>query len=130
MVQRRIGQTVPTEHAEQKCLIQYACLQAKKEPLWSLLFAVPNGGFRHKKTAVLMLEEGVKPGVPDLILPVARGGFHGLYIEMKRIKGSKVEATQKWWHEQLAAQGYLVVVCKGWIAAKETIESYLKGGEQ
>jgi hypothetical protein len=66
----------------------------------------------------------------DLSLPCARGGYHGLYIELKRpvVKGEPkpvVSPEQKYWIEQLRKQGYLVEVCYGWIEAKELIERYL-----
>lgn len=73
---------------------------------------------------------GVKKGVPDLSLPVARGRYHGLYIEMKTASG-RASPAQKWWGEQLAAQGYFWEVCHGWQAAAAALEWYLslRGGE-
>ena len=59
---------------------------------------------------------GVKKGVPDLCLPVARGGFHGLYIEMKTPSGRASDA-QRWWMMELTKQGYRAVVCHGYDAA-------------
>lgn len=52
--------------------------------------AVPNGGSRgsDKRSAMIaganMKSEGVKTGVYDLCLPVARCGYHSFYIEMKK----------------------------------------------
>lgn len=73
---------------------------------------------------------GVKKGVPDLSLPVARGRYHGLYIEMKTASG-RASPAQKWWGEQLAAQGYFWEVCHGWQAAAAALGWYLSlgGGE-
>jgi hypothetical protein len=59
------------------------------------------------------------------MLPVARGGYHGLFIEMKRQKGGTVSPTQRDWIEYLLAQGYQAVVCRGFDAAREVIEQYL-----
>ena len=69
--------------------------------------------------------QGVTPGVPDICLPVARGGYHGLYIELKRLKGGRVEECQQWYLANLSRQGYKAVVCKGWEAARDVIEEYL-----
>jgi hypothetical protein len=55
----------------------------------------------------------MRKGVPDLFLPVSRHGFHGLFIEMKRRRGGVVNDRQRWWRDQLRAQGYRVEVCKG-----------------
>lgn len=67
---------------------------------------------------------GVKKGVPDLCLPVARGGFHGLYIEMKTPSGKASEA-QRWWVTRLTEQGYRAVVCHGYDAAVAELCWYL-----
>lgn len=88
----------------------------------------PNGGSRKKAEAGRFRAEGVKAGVPDLCLPVARGGFHGLYIELKRQKGSKTSDDQKAWLSNLEKQGYFVALCKGWEAAAKVITEYLTMG--
>lgn len=67
---------------------------------------------------------GVKPGVPDLCLPVPRGEYHGLYIELKTETGRTTPA-QAWWGERLREQGYACRVCRGWEAAVEVLEWYL-----
>ena len=97
----------------------------------ALLYHVPNGGSRKKAEAGRFRAEGVKAGVPDLCLPVARGGFHGLYIELKRQKGSKISDDQKRWLSELGKQGYFTALCKGWEAAAKVITDYLSmGGKQ
>lgn len=58
----------------------------------------------------------------------ARGGFHGLYIELKRQKGSKTSDDQKAWLSNLEKQGYFVALCKGWEAAAKVITEYLTMG--
>ena len=67
---------------------------------------------------------GVKKGVPDLCLPVARGRYHGLYIEMKTETGTTTDA-QDWWGERLAEQGFFWEVCHGWKPAVRVLEWYL-----
>ena len=68
---------------------------------------------------------GVRAGVPDLCLPVPRGKYHGLYLEMKTETGRATE-DQKWWGEQLLAQGYLWQVCRGWQSAVQLLQWYLE----
>ena len=70
-------------------------------------------------------QQGVKPGVPDLCLPVPRGQYHGLYIEMKTESGHTSD-EQEWWGERLQAQGYVWRVCHGWQAAVAVLEWYLQ----
>jgi hypothetical protein len=127
---------IPTEHEEQVRVIDWANVNVVKWPELRLLHAVPNGGSRaaaedrrgnrYSTEAQRLSAEGLKPGVPDLDLPVARRGFHGLRIEMKAIDG-RVSANQTWWLRELAAQGYLAVVRYGADEAIKTIDWYLEG---
>lgn len=91
------------------------------------MYHIPNGGKRGKAEAIRFKAEGVKSGVPDICLPVARLGYHGLYIELKRRKGGKVSEEQNEWIGALNGQGYAAVVCRGWESAKEFIMAYLTG---
>ena len=68
--------------------------------------------------------QGVRAGVPDLCIPVAKRGFHGLYIEMKYGKGKPTE-KQLEWLDMLNGNGYKAVVCYGFDHAKETIDWYM-----
>lgn len=118
------------EHEHQKALFKWVKFAACKMPELDLLYAIPNGGARHIRVAAKLKAEGVSRGVPDICLPVARGGFHGLYIELKKPKCSKspagrVTKEQAQWIEDLTKQGYLAQVCVGWEAAKQAIEGYL-----
>ncbi len=117
-----------SEHEEQRALFEWAALSVGEHPELALLFAVPNGGWRAGKTAAILKQEGVKPGVPDVWLPVPRGGKHGLVIEMKCHKrDSRVRPYQKVWLEALAQQGYQTEVAWDWEQAREQLLTYLKG---
>lgn len=116
---------IPTEDEEQAAVFEWADLSSGRWPELRLLFHVPNGGLRNKVTAARMKMLGVKAGVPDLFLPVARGNWFGLFIEMKRRKGGKLSPLQVDWIEALGRQGYKTVVCFGADAAIAAIEDYL-----
>jgi hypothetical protein len=113
-----------SESTEQQALFQWSEYNKAKYPELELLFHVPNGGKRNVIEAARLKREGVRAGVPDLILPVARGNYHGLFIEMKANKG-KATQKQNEWIEKLQAQGYLAVVCNGWEEAKALLQNYL-----
>ena len=117
--------TVPLEDAEQRIIFQWAAMETAARPELGLLYAIPNGGKRAIKTAVALKKQGVKRGVPDMCLPVARGGYHGLYVELKRQKGGTVSEAQKSWITALTEQGYKAVVCRGAEEAIGTIKEYL-----
>ena len=70
--------------------------------------------------------QGVKSGVPDLHLPVARCGYHSLYIEMKAEKG-RTSDNQDWWIAELEGQGNKCTVCHSWKEAVLVLEKYLCG---
>ena len=90
------------------------------------MFAIPNGGERNKAVAAKLKAEGVKPGVPDIFLPVAVGRWYGLFVEMKKI-GGKASPEQKDWIGALTCNGYRVYLCEGWRMAAESIQYYLEG---
>ena len=119
---------LPYEAEEQSALFRMLEPLSVRHPELLLLYAIPNGGSRNKIEAAHLKAQGVKRGVPDLCLPVARGGYHGLYIEMKRQQGGRVSDEQKWWLGQLRRQGYLTAVAKGAQPALELIMKYIKGG--
>ena len=115
-----------SEHKEQVALFRWAEFAAARRPELRLLHAIPNGGHRHKAVAARMKAEGVRRGVPDVFLPIPRGAFAGLYIEMKTRRG-RVSDEQRRWIEALRAQGYRAEVCRDWNAARQLIEEYLGG---
>lgn len=123
----------PSEHGEQRQLVRWASVFSKKYPALDLLFAIPNGGNRNAITGSLLKAEGVKPGVPDLCLPVSNKEHHGLFIELKRESARPKRAgkggvsnAQRWWLDSLAEQGFRTEVCYGAKDAIEIIEDYLK----
>lgn len=121
---RRRKPRVEREHAEQVALITWAKFESGRVPELALLFAIPNAGKRSRGAGGKLRAEGMKAGVPDLCLPVARGQYHGLFIELKA-KGGRPTDEQKTWLRALAEQGYYACICVGWANAKKAIEDYL-----
>lgn len=113
-----------TEEDHQIALIQWADALTPRHPELALLYHVPNGGYRSKRTGGRMKAAGLRRGVPDLCLACPRHGFHGLYLELKAGKG-RATPEQTWWIEQLRAQGYDAGIEYGWIAAAHAIGAYL-----
>ena len=128
---RRSKVLIPHEDIEQGLLIEWTSYQLGSYPELALLFHIPNeAGTRTLKDTMRLKKLGVKAGVPDLFLPVARWGWHGLFIEMKRQKGGRVSEAQEKWLKSLVEQGYLVRVCNGFDEAKKSILMYLTGSEK
>ena len=116
---------IDNEAGTQETLFNWAQYQYARYPELELLYHIPNGGKRDARTAANLKRQGVKAGVPDLHLPVARGGYNGLYIELK-VGSNKPTQLQKKWLSSLNEQGYLAVVCYGWQQAAEQLINYLE----
>ena len=117
---------IPTEEEEQIALFSWAKLAEGRFPVLRWLHHIPNGGKRSKSEAARFRAAGVKAGVSDVFLPCARGGYHGLYIEMKALDGRPSE-EQKKFAEAVRAEGFLAVLCYGAEQAEKTIIDYLTG---
>ncbi len=115
-----------TEHIEQTLLFSWAASMETIYPDLACLYAIPNGGLRAKATAAKLKQEGVKRGVLDVHLPVARGGYIGCWIEMKHGRNKPTE-DQLLWMERLRRQGHFCTVCYCHEEAEETLEHYLMG---
>lgn len=125
-----------SEHEEQAALIQWAKIYEHTYPVLRLLYAIPNGaklpfskklgGARFSSEGRKLKDEGLKKGVSDLCLPVARGGYHGLYLEMKAMDG-KLSADQKEWVKLLMQEGYLALAAYGFDQGREVLENYILG---
>ena len=122
------------EADEQAALFRWAELLQNRIPELALLNGSLNGVYLSKAQAGKAKAAGMKKGFPDINLPVPRGGYHGLYIELKikPYRGStgrkaypKTSKEQIWWNEQLIEQGYRAVFRSGFDAAKDEILNYL-----
>lgn len=114
-----------SEHTEQCAVMDWANLHVERYPVLRLLHAIPNGGKRHAKTAADLLAEGVKSGVPDLNLPVARHGHHSLWLEIK-VGRNKPSPEQYAFIDALRAEGHKAEVCYGAARAIQIIWFYLR----
>lgn len=112
------------ENGAQEALFSWCDYNKGRYPELSLLYHIPNGGKRDARTAIALKRQGVKAGVPDLHLPVPRGKYHGLYIELK-VGKNKTTEKQDEWLQALTEQGYFTAVCYGWENAAETLANYL-----
>ena len=117
------------EAREQEALFQWTEFMMGRCPEVALLYHIPNGGSRNKAEAANLKRQGVKAGISDLVLPVARSGYHGLYVELKA-PGGKLEQSQIDFIQAVEAQGYFAGVCVGWQAAVQTLSAYLDEAAQ
>jgi hypothetical protein len=119
-----------TEHSHQVALFMWCNVAKRWLPELGLLFAIPNGGQRAPAVAARMKAEGVKAGVPDMMLPVQSRGSAGLFIELKRLKATGkarglVSANQDDWIKALRHKGYFCGECWGWESARDILLWYI-----
>ena len=121
------------EHSHQVALMA-ACAQYAFNgvPELKWFHAVPNGGSRGDSARSAQIEgarlkaEGVKRGVADCSLPVARQGYHGFYIEMKRPGALGAQSKeQKEFEAFCKEQEYLYAVFENWWSAFRALMWYL-----
>lgn len=114
-----------SEHEEQCALIEWWAIYCGTKGIDErLLFAVPNGGFRHPAVAGRLKAEGVRAGIPDLMLAIPMHTFHGLFIEMK-VEGGRVRKGQEEVIHLLRLQGYNCCVCYSMEEAQRVLMMYL-----
>ena len=121
---------VPTESEEQQALFDWINLNKGHYPELKLMHHTPNEGKRSVSTGARMKREGLISGVPDIHLPVAKGNYHSLYIELKRIKHSKISKEQEEFIRLLNMYDNFAIICYGWEQAIKVIEWYLKGAAE
>lgn len=90
---------------------------------------IPNEGKRSALTGAQLKRMGLQRGFPDLLVPLVRMGYHGLFIEMKYGKGRLSEA-QREWLSRLNKEGYAVCVCYGADEAITKIRRYMDGKQK
>lgn len=114
-----------SEFDEQCNLFTWAAYAKAAHPELKLLIGSLNGVHLSKAQAGKAKAAGMRKGEHDVRLPVARGGYIGLSIEMKFGKNTPTP-EQREYGELLAQEGWQVAYCWSWIVAQEIILQYLK----
>ncbi len=117
----------PRKRAEQhEHDLQVACLKWLRLAYPKVLcYAIPNGGQRTARAGKRLKEEGLTAGIPDLHIPIPRGGYASLYIEMKDANKGRLSDHQKELIPRLQAYGNKVVVCRTIDDFRRDVSAYL-----
>lgn len=137
------------EEQEQITLLHWAAFQRiripgvrEKLPLSEFIIAIPNGAHlagNEKQRGMQMARLkrlGLKPGASDLLVALARGEWHGLWLEMKRPRHTfdggaaiarAVREDQRTFGELMQRVGYRHAVAYGFEEAQSIVESYVEG---
>ena len=111
-----------TEAKLQEAVILYLKLQYP-----GVKYCASLGGIRTGiKQARKAKKTGYIKGFPDLQITEARGGYFGLFIELKKDDKAYPSKSQKHWIEELNKRGYYAEVTKGLEQTLNLIDEYLK----
>lgn len=90
-------------------------------------FHPPNGGSRNAIEGAKFKRMGVKKGILDIIIPMARKSFYGLVIELKRVDGKMSDVSEEQWEWLyfFKAQNWSAYVAFGFEQAKSIVKEYL-----
>lgn len=112
------------ERDHQNSFFEWLRVNESQFPVLKRFYAIPNGGKRTRATAIGMFKEGVRKGVLDTHLPVARQGKTGLWIEFKA-GSNKLTDEQTEWKAFLEREGHEVHVVRDWTDAAHITAMYL-----
>jgi hypothetical protein len=130
-VSKSAPENLHSEHLEQSAFYSQIATNAQRAPELTRFRANPNGGWRGEKIAYKRKDgatgfyspvgrklqaEGVKAGVLDNLCPIARRGYHSLWLEFKVNKGD-LEPEQREERELLIAEGHCVHTVWTWVEA-------------
>lgn len=130
-------ESIRSEHQEQANFYTWIENNSAVAPELTRFRAIPNGGWRGEKveyerkdgsrgqyspTGVRMRREGVKPGTLDNLNPVARRGYHSLWLEFKVGKNDLDDTPENRWDQvrerrALIEEGHCVHTVWNWIEA-------------
>lgn len=121
---RKKARKIPSddEHRIQCACVRWFRLEYPK--LKDILFAVPNAARRSARNGAYMKDEGMLPGVADLILLKSNRFYGGLAIEMKK-PGEYQRPAQKEWQKECEAAGNKYVVCRSLDEFMKVITEYI-----
>jgi hypothetical protein len=112
-----------SEQSEQVCFFDYVRLSKQLEPY---IFSIPNEGKRNFYNAKMLVKAGLKKGVSDIFVAIPIQPYHGLFIEMKSVKG-KPTKTQLKFQKDVMMKGYMAVICYGCDEAIKVLNAYIDG---
>ena len=97
------------------------------EPIYPQLQMVRSdqaGLHTHPAQAQKAKAAGMRPGFPDIDVPVLSGGYSGLNVELK-YGTNRPTQMQRWWLQKLEEQGRRCVVCYSAHEAWKELVEYL-----
>lgn len=113
---------IATESTEQKQLVRW--LKAREKEGKLLFFSVPNGANVSQNNRARLKAEGMRSGVPDLIVITPD---HCIGLELKRARPARsvVSPEQRFWLDAMRDMGWVTCVAYGAAEAVAFLEELL-----
>lgn len=114
-----------SEGQAQAAVFSWARWQQSKHPALKSMYHAANEGRRSRSAGADLKRQGMKPGVSDICLPYAAGGYNNLYIELK-VGNNKASDAQLAFIDAINEIGGKALVVYGADNAIEVIAAYLE----
>lgn len=115
------------EHLHRECF-EWILEHESRWPILERMFHPANGGARSKGEGGKLKAMGVRPGVPDFMLPIPVLPWNGLAIELKIATGALTKKQEEW-AESLTKGGYLVGVARSLEEFVSLVMQFLRGAD-
>ncbi len=73
----------------------------------------------------LLKRMGIRAGASDVFVGLARGAWHGMFLELKSVGNTPTESQEQFMLD-MASQGYYCLWCVGFEEAKRAILHYMQ----
>ena len=80
-----------SEAQAQAAVFDWARWEQSQTPVLKAMYHAANEGKRSVRAGADLKRQGMKPGVSDICLPYAAGGYNNLYVELK--VGNRTQTT-------------------------------------
>ena len=114
-----------SEDQAQAAIFSWARWQQSKHPALKSMYHAANEGKRSRAAGANLKRQGMKPGVSDICLPYAAGGYNNLYIELK-VGNNKASDAQLAFIDTINEIGGKALVVYEADNAIEVITAYLE----
>lgn len=115
-----------SEDQAQAAVFEWARWQKERYPALKSMYHAANEGKRSRIAGANLKRQGMKPGVSDICLPYAAGGYNNLYIELK-VGNNKASEAQLAFIDSINRIGGKALVVYGSENAIQVIMAYLEG---
>lgn len=105
---------VPTETSECLAFIAWTHMVLfRGRPLFDRVVKIPNERGKAGASTAILASIGMRTGFPDYGILAPTRLWSGLFLEAKRIRGSKISTDQEVWRDDLRGFGYCARICAG-----------------